>query len=68
MFDDVLGGLRQTKEAFNEKIQDAFGRSIDKNVFIPIDDELNHLESAYSEAEIKIQEIQTLTIELRMIL
>lgn len=67
MFEEVIGCLRQSQSAFNSKIQDSFGRSIDAKVFEPTDRELGKLEEAYTEAEIKISEINAMTLILRTI-
>jgi hypothetical protein len=67
MFEETIGNLRQSLSAFDSKVQDIFGRSIDEKVFEPIDGELGRLESAYTEAELKMREINAIMIELRTI-
>lgn len=68
MFNDIISGLSQTEDAFNRQVRDAFGRSIDEDVFQPAIDELQQLERTRGEAELREKEIQALTLELRMIL
>lgn len=68
MFEDTINSLRQSRSSFENKVQDSFGRSINDKVFDPTDNELGRLEGAYREAELKKQEIQAITMELRTIL
>lgn len=68
MFNEIISGLSQTEEAFIGQVRDAFGSSIDEEVFQPAIDELQRLERTRGEAERMEKEIQALTIELRMIL
>lgn len=68
MFNDIISGLSRTEEAFNRQVRDAFGRSIDEDVFQPAIDKLQQLELTRGEAELREKEIQALTLELRMIL
>ena len=68
MFNDIISGLSRTEEVFNGQVRDAFGRSIGKEVFQPAIDELQRLERTRGEAELRENEIQALTLELRMIL
>lgn len=68
MFEDTINSLRQSRSAFEDKVQDSFGRSINDKVFDPTDNELGRLEGAYNEAELKKLEIQSITMELRTIL
>lgn len=68
MFNDIISGLSRTEEAFNRQVRDAFGRSIDEDVFQPAIDKLQQLELTRGEAELREKEIQALTLELRTIL
>lgn len=68
MFNDIISGLSRTEDSFNRQVKDAFGRSIDEDVFQPAIEELQKLERTRSEAELREKEIQALTMELRMIL
>ena len=68
MFNDIISGLSRTEEAFNGQVRDAFGKSIDEEVFQPAIDKLQQLELVRGEAELREKEIQALTLELRMIL
>lgn len=68
MFNDIISGLSQTEDAFNSQVRDAFGRSIDEEVFQPAIDELQQLERTRGEVELREKEIQALTLDLRMIL
>lgn len=68
MFDEILSGLLRTEETFTEQVRDAFGQSVDEKVFRPVLEELRKLEHTREEAELREKEIQTLTLELRMIL
>ena len=68
MFHEIISGLSRTEETFNGQVRDAFGRSVDEEVFQPAIAELQQLERTYDEAELREKEIQALTLELRMIL
>jgi len=68
MFNDIISGLSQTEDTFRGQVRDAFGRSIDEDVFLPVIEEFQKLERAHAEAELREKEIQALTLELRMIL
>lgn len=65
MFEPVIGYLKQTQAEFDSKIKDSFGKSIDEKVFEPTGLELEKLEIASSEAEMKMQEVNIITLELR---
>lgn len=68
MFDDTINALRSTQSDFNSKVKDAFGKSIDENVFEPVNEEIDKLKHEYEIAELKMNEIKVLTLELRTIL
>lgn len=68
MFEDTINALRNTQSEFDSKVKDSFGQSIDEKVFEPVKEELEKLKHEYELAELKMNEIQTLTLELRMIL
>ena len=68
MFDDTINALRSTQSDFDSKVKDAFGKSIDENVFEPVNEELEKLKHEYELAELKMNEIKVLTLELRTIL
>ena len=68
MFDDTINALRSTQSDFDSKVKDAFGKSIDENVFEPVNEELETLNHEYELAELKMNEIKVLTLELRTIL
>lgn len=68
MFDDTIGSLERSKENFVEKVQDSFGNSINEQVYEPVISEVHNLEHEYNMAEMKMREIDTITLELRMIL
>ena len=68
MFEDAINSLRQSRSLFENKVQDSFGRSINEKVFDLTDNELGRLEGAYNEAELKIKEIEAITLKLRTIL
>lgn len=65
MFESVIGHLRQTQSEFDSKIKDSFGKSIDERVFEPAGIELEKLEFASNEAEMKMREVNLITLELR---
>lgn len=67
MFEDTINGLKQTSTEFDSKVKDSFGRSIDEKVFDPVEAELEKLESEYLAAEMKMNEIKMITMELRTI-
>lgn len=64
MFEDTINGLGQTRTEFDSKVKDSFGRSIDEKVFDHVEAELEKLESEYSAAEMKMNEIKMITMEL----
>ena len=68
MFEETINSLRHSRSLFEDKVQDSFGRSINDKVFDPTDNELERLEGAYTEAEVKKREINAITMELRTIL
>jgi hypothetical protein len=68
MFEDPINSLNQTKNEFDGVVKDVFGKSIDENVFEPVEKELHSLENEYSIAEMKKNEIMMLTLELRTII
>ena len=68
MFEETINFLRRSRSSFEDKVQDSFGRSISDKVFDPTDNELERLEGAYTEAEVKKCEIDAITLELRTIL
>ncbi len=68
MFEDTINALRNTQSEFDSKVNDGFGQSIDEKVFEPVNEELEKLKHEYELAELKMNEIQALTLELRMIL
>lgn len=68
MFEDTINALRSTQSDFNSKVKDAFGKSIDEKVFEPVNEELEKFKHEYELAELKMNEIKVLTIELRTIL
>ncbi|WP_406042459.1 hypothetical protein [Succinimonas sp.] len=68
MFNDIISSLSRTEETFNNQVNDVFGQSIDNDVFMPVIEELQKLELARNETELTEKEIQTLSLELNMIL
>lgn len=68
MFDDTINALCNTQSDFNSKVKDAFGKSIDENVFESVNEEIEKLKHEYELAELKMNEIKVLTLELRSIL
>ncbi|MCD7826411.1 MAG: hypothetical protein LUH14_10715 [Clostridiaceae bacterium] len=68
MFEDISSNLSQTKDSFDSMVRDPFGASIDDTVFEPADQELRKMEEANHEAEMAINGIRLLTLELRTIL
>ena len=68
MFEDAIKSLRNTQSEFDSKVKDSFGKSIDEKVFEPVNEELEKLKHEYELAELKMNEIKVLTLELRTIL
>lgn len=68
MFDDTINALRSTQSDFDSKVKDAFGKSIDENVFEPVNEEIDKLKHEYEIAELKMNEIKVLILELGTIL
>lgn len=68
MFSEVRGQLSNSKSAFSEKVNDSFGNAIVKDVYDPFECDLQRLDFAWDEAEVRKMEIMTLLMELRTIL
>lgn len=68
MFSETRGKLNNSKSTFSEKVNDSFGNSIVRDVYNPFESDLQKLDFAWDEAEVKKMEIITLLIELRTIL
>lgn len=68
MFSEVRGKLSNNKSTFSEKVNDSFGNAIVKDVYNPFESDLQKLDFAWDEAEVKKMEIMTLLMELRTIL
>lgn len=67
MFETEINGLEQTRHEFTAAVKDSFGRSIEDDVFELVSTELHALENEYSIAEMKMNEVKMLTMELRTI-
>lgn len=68
MFSEIRGQLNNSKFIFSEKVNDSFGNSIVKDAYEPFEDDLQKLDFAWDEAEVKKMEVMTLLMELRTIL
>ena len=68
MFSEVRGQLSNSKSVFSEKVNDLFGNAIIKEVYDPLEIDLQKLDIAWAEAEVKKMEIMALLVELRTIL
>lgn len=68
MFSEVRGQLSNSKSTFFEKVNDSFGGAIVKDVYEPFECDLQKLDFAWDEAEVKKMEITALLLELRTIL
>lgn len=68
MFNDALSGVSRNEDAFNDQVKDSFGRSIDEDVFQPLINGIQQMQTAHEEAEAIRMQNQALTMELRMIL
>ena len=68
MFDESGNRIRQAKELFSETVEDAFGESINSEVFDELAQTIFCLEKIYSQAELQVQEIKQKTAELRSII
>lgn len=68
MFSEVRGQLSNSKSTFSEKVNDSFGSAIVRDVYELFEDDLQKLDFAWDEAEVKKMEIMTLLMELRTIL
>ena len=66
MFSEARGQLSNSKATFSEKVNDSFGSAIVRDVYEPFD--LQKLDFAWDEAEVKKMEIMTILMELRIIL
>mgnify|MGYP001007405448 CR=1 FL=1 len=68
MFSEVRGQLDNSKSIFSEKVNDSFGSAIVRDVYEIFEGDLQKLDFAWDEAEVKKMEIMTLLMELRTIL
>lgn len=68
MFSEVRGQLSNSKSTFSEKVNDSFGNVIVRDVYDSFENDLQKLDFAWAEAEVKKMEIMTLLMELRIIL
>ena len=68
MFEQPKNNLQQCRSIFDAKVQDSFGKSIDERMFEPAEGEIGKLEVSYAEAEMKMHEINAITLELRTII
>ena len=68
MFSEARGQLENSKSRFIEKINDSFGNSILTEVYEPIEGELQKLNLAWDEAEVRKIEILSKLVELRTII
>ncbi len=68
MFSEARGQLINSKSIFSEKVNDSFGNSIVREVYDSFEGDLQKLDFAWDEAEVKKMEVMTLLMELRTIL
>ena len=68
MFDEIIIELEKNKEEFISKVKDSFGYSIENQLYKPVIEKVYELNQEYEIAEMKMREIDTITMELRMIL
>lgn len=68
MFSEARGHLENSKSDFLEKINDSFGDSIVREVYEPIENDIQKLGFTWDEAEVRKMEIMALLMELRTIL
>ena len=53
MFSEVRGQLSNSKSTFSERVNDSFGSAIVRDVFEPFEGDLQKLDFAWDEAEVK---------------
>lgn len=68
MFSEAKGQLENSKSQFSDKINDGFGNSIVREVYEPIESDLQKLGFAWDESEARKTDIMALLMELRTIL
>lgn len=68
MFSEARGQLSNSKSTFSEKVNDSFGSAIVRDVYESFEGDLQKLDFAWDEAEVKKMEIMTILMELRIIL
>lgn len=68
MFSEARGQLSNSKSTFSEKVNDSFGSAIIRDVYETFEGDLQKLDFAWGEAEVKKMEIMTILMELRTIL
>ena len=67
MFSEVRGQLSNSKLTFSEKVNDSFGNAIVRDVYDPFEGDLQKVNLAWDEAEVRKTEIMALLMELRTI-
>ncbi len=67
MFEDTINNVLHTKEHFGNIVNDSFGASVINDVMDPLETEEQKLHHEYEIAEIKMAQIKTMTMELRLI-
>ena len=68
MVEDVIASLQNSRRAFEQNVRDEFGRSIDGDIYEPLDAELRALQDATDAAHAEQQAIRNLLGTLRMII
>ena len=53
MFSEVRGQSSNSKSTFSERVNDSFGSAIVRDVFEPFEGDLQKLDFAWNEAEVK---------------
>lgn len=67
MFSEVRGQLSNSKLTFSEKVNDSFGNAIVRDVYDHFEGDLQKVNLAWDEAEVRKTEIMALLMELRTI-
>ncbi len=67
MFEDTINNVLHTKEHFGNIVKDSFGASVINDVMDPLETEEQKLHHEYEIAEMKMAQIKTMTMELRLI-
>ena len=68
MFDEPMAALARSRECFTQAVRDAFGRSVEEEVYAPLEGALRRMRETEEQGALARKQVQTLTLELRMLI